>query len=164
MRLPLQKAQLAQHLAHALARLVGDGDERQPQVLFEQTHQSHRRLDRAGARLDEVHVHQGQQAEVFAPRLVPAPASAASTIRDIGPGASFDATEMSPSAPSATIANVSASSPDSTRNPSGRPRRISMICARFPEASLTATTLAQSRASLSVVSAVMFAEVRPGTL
>jgi hypothetical protein len=62
------------------------------------------------------------------------------------------------------MANVIASSPERTRKPSGLSRRIAMICARSPEASLTATTFSTSRASLSVVSAEMFEEVRPGTL
>src|ERR1044071_3431738 len=73
MRRLLQQSQLAQHLSHALPRLLRHGHERQAQVLFDESHQSHRGLHGAGARLDEVHVHQGQPAVVQPARLVPAP-------------------------------------------------------------------------------------------
>src|SRR5215207_4178836 len=72
MRRLLQQAESAQHLAHAAPRLLRHGHERQAQILFEQAHQGHRRLDGAGARLDEVHVHQGEPAVVQLARLVPA--------------------------------------------------------------------------------------------
>src|ERR1044072_5546105 len=72
MRRLLQHAKLAQHLAYARTRLLGHGHERQAQVLFEQSHQSHRGLYWAGARLDEVHIHQREPAVVQLARLVPA--------------------------------------------------------------------------------------------
>src|SRR5215212_6833638 len=58
MRRLLQQSQLTYHFAHARARLLRDGHERQAQVLFEQAHQGQRGLHGAGARLYEVHVHQ----------------------------------------------------------------------------------------------------------
>ena len=54
----------------------------------------------------------------------------------IGPGTSFDVTEISPSPPAAATGKASQSSPESTAKPSGRWRRISMICRRSPLASL----------------------------
>ena len=85
-------------------------------------------------------------------------------MRDIKSGISFEATETIPSAPSAISGKVTASSPESTQKFAGRSRKISMICDRFPDASLTATMFSQSRASRSTVCAAMFDEVRPGTL
>src|SRR5436305_6641259 len=72
MRRPLQKAQLREHRAHALARPRLHGHERQAEVLFDEAHQGERRLHGAWTRLDEVHVHQRQQAVVKPARLVPA--------------------------------------------------------------------------------------------
>src|ERR1051326_7756387 len=46
----LQQYRLDKPLAHARARLLRDGPERQTQVLFEQSHQSHRGLDRSEER------------------------------------------------------------------------------------------------------------------
>ena len=60
--------------------------------------------------------------------------------------------------------NVKASSPDKTRNPSGRRRKISIICVRFPDASFIATMFSQSLAKRSTVDAAIFDDVRPGTL
>ena len=61
-----------------------------------------------------------------------------------------------PSAPSTMSDNVTASSPDRTRKPSGRSRKIVMICERLPDASLIATMFSTSRASRRVVAASMF--------
>src|SRR5205085_7329302 len=73
MRRLLQQARVCEHRAHALARPRLHGHKRQAEVLFEETHQGQRRLHGAGARLDEVHVHQGQQAVMKLARLVPTP-------------------------------------------------------------------------------------------
>ena len=48
-----------------------------------------------------------------------------------------DATETTPSPPSASSGSVHASSPASTAKPRGRSRRIGAICSRFRDASLT---------------------------
>ena len=79
-------------------------------------------------------------------------------------GASFEATEMRPSAPSAIKAKAIASSPESKRKSAGRARKTSMICDKLPEASLVATIFWQSRASFCVVCAEILEDVRPGTL
>ncbi|MNT48966.1 hypothetical protein D3C72_1857840 [compost metagenome] len=46
----------------------------------------------------------------------------------------------------------------------GLSRRISLNCAKFPEASLMATIFEKSLASRNVVCAVILLPVRPGTL
>ena len=57
-----------------------------------------------------------------------------------------------------------ASSPENTRKFFGRPLMISMTCEKFPDASFVATMFSCFAASLSVVPAEMFDDVRPGTL
>src|SRR2546422_7529468 len=58
--------------------------------------------------------------------------------------------------------SVSASSPESTAKPGGRSRRIAMIWARSPDASLMPAMFSASRARVRVVAALMFEAVRPG--
>ena len=56
-----------------------------------------------------------------------------------------------PEPPSEIKGRVTASSPDSTQKFAGRSRRISMICDRFPDASLIATMFSQSLARRKTV-------------
>ena len=91
----------------------------------------------------------------------PAPAAAQSAA--ISPGISFEATEITPFPPIASIGSVHASSPASTATSRGRSRQIRAICSRFPEASLTATMRGWA-ASRRKVSASTFVPVREGTL
>jgi hypothetical protein len=89
--------------------------------------------------------------------------SAARVIVAISWGISFDATETMPTPPSAITGNVTASSPEKTRNVSGTELMASAICVMLPLASLTPTMFGISTSRASVAGS-RFAPVRPGTL
>src|SRR5437899_10502977 len=164
MRRALEEAELRERRAHAGARLLLNRHEGQAIVLFQEPERGQRGLDRARVRLDEVRLHEGQQAVVLGSRRPHSPRSARSVSRAIASGTSFETTDTTPSAPSAINGRVMASSPESTQKFGGRSRRIAMICARSAEASFVPTMLARSPARVSVVAAVMLDAVRPGTL
>ena len=86
------------------------------------------------------------------------------SMRENSLGRALPITDITPTAPQATIGKVRASSPLMTSKVSGLFFIISSICSRFPDASLIPTMLWQSRASLTVVSAERFTPVLPGTL
>src|SRR5215213_2802426 len=56
----LQETEFVQDLTQTPARLLLNGHERKTKVLFEQTHERHRRFHRTGTRLDEVGFQQRQ--------------------------------------------------------------------------------------------------------
>ena len=81
----------------------------------------------------------------------------------MGPGISFDATEITPTPPSAMSGKVKASSPDSTWKPGSTAFRTSICCVMLPDASLMPTMFGtfERRATMA---GSMLDDVRPGTL
>ena len=86
------------------------------------------------------------------------------SIEEISLGQAFAITDITTVAPSVSIGNVNASSPEITLKPAGLQRNISITCAILPDASLIAMMLGHSSASCRVVSASILHDVRPGTL
>ena len=126
----------------AVAGPLGHRHQRQPEHVPDPAHERERRLHRRRIGLQEVGVHQRQEAVVPVARLLQvARRASGAPARASGPASRWTATEMSPSPPAATIARVSQSSPESTAKRSGRPRRISITWARSPLASLMPMTL-----------------------
>ena len=85
-------------------------------------------------------------------------------MRETSFGKALPITEMLPAAPLATIENVRASSPLITSKRAGLFFIISSTCSKLPLASLIAMIFSQSLAKRTVVSALRFTPVRPGTL
>src|SRR5947207_3185891 len=79
-------------------------------------------------------------------------------------GAALVTAATSPSPPRGRRGRGWASSPDSTRKPAGRSRRMAMSCPKSPDACLTPRMFSTSRARASVVAAARLDAVRPGTL
>ena len=92
------------------------------------------------------------------------PLNSSLIIRENSLGSALPMTLITPTAPHETMGNVRASSPLITSKSAGLFFIISSTCSRLPLASFIATIFLQSRASLTVVAAVMLTPVRPGTL
>ena len=89
--------------------------------------------------------------------------SAASTSRAISPGTSFEATEMTPRAPTAIAGSARASSPERTRKSGPTAFSTSQIWVMLPEASFTPTTCGIDARRARVAGSTL-QPVRPGTL
>ena len=120
-------------------------------------------LDRGGAGLDEVGLHEGEVAAVEVAGGGPVVWSAAASIWDMGPGMALEATETRPVPPRAITGSARASSPARTEKVAGAWVSSSVIWPMTPLDSLMATMLGSS-ARRRTVSGSRLVAVRPGML
>src|SRR5208337_1349232 len=160
---PGNQSGVGRDLLQLRSRVAAHGKQGQAINFFNLAHHREDGLHRQRTRLDKVGQHQRKIFAVEGAGRMPVVREAARVISAISRGISLDATEMTPTPPSAITGRVTASSPDSTRKPSGTEFSASAICAMFPLASFTPAILATSL-NLARVAGSRLAEVRPGTL
>ena len=123
-----------------------------------------RRLDGNRIRLDKQIPEQWIKVRVHLRRFRARPSANACTIRTISRGMIFDATEITPSAPTDINASVSPSSPERIVNFAGSAARSWLTRSTLPPASLIATMFRHSLASRATVSTPISTPHRPGML